>query len=258
MCTLIILNECIPDYPLVVAANRDERYDRKSSPPEARTLPGLNLICPTDDVRGGTWIGVADGGWFVGITNQDDGHHDDNKLSRGQLVRRMLTTPVHCEAAKVLAHVDPDHYNPFNLVFGRPGAMFLSRVLPGQAVTMDPLEPGVHAISNDCWGDRYKEKTEWARGMAWSLTMDPYVGDIETTMQRLMVTLASHFSHRHAKDDPFQSVCVHADEHCFGTVSSSLITVSNQGLVEYWFKEGPACQHTRLTLAGRLLPDSHE
>lgn len=257
MCTLIVLNECLPDYPLVVAANRDERYDRKSSPPEARTLPGLNVICPRDEVRGGTWIGVAQRGWFVGITNQDDGRHDEGKLSRGKLVEHLLLAGTHTVAAKILACVDPDHYNPFNLVFGRPGAMFLTRVLPGHDVEMEPMPLGINVVSNDCWTDRYKEKTDWARGMAWSLIFDPYVGDIEIAKTRLLVTLASHFSHRHSKSDPFQSVCVHADEHAFGTVSSSLITVSNQGLVEYWFKEGAACQHTRLTLAGRLLPLDH-
>jgi len=161
VCTLIILNEVTPGYPLIVAANRDEQYDRRSSPPVIRELPGLSLICPTDEVRGGTWIGVTDCGWFVGITNQDDGKHDDNKLSRGQLVRRLLTSPTHTEAAAVLAHVDPSQYNPFNLVFGRPGAMFLSRVLPGKPIEMEPLPTGVSAVSNDCWGDRYVEKTGW-------------------------------------------------------------------------------------------------
>jgi len=95
--------------------------------------------------------------------------------------------------------------------------------------------------------------------MAWSLTDEPTITDIVQVRSRLMTTLASHFSHRQAKDDPFQAVCVHADEHCFGTVSSSLITVSNQGLVEYWYKDGPACQHNPLTLVGRMArQETHE
>lgn len=259
MCTLIILNEVTPGYPLIVAANRDEQYGRSSSPPTTTDLPGLSVICPKDEVRGGTWIGVADCGWFVGITNQDDGKHDDNKLSRGQVVRRMLTSPTHAEAARVLASIDPNNYNPFNLVFGRPGAMFLSRILPGERVEMEPLPQGVSAVSNDCWGGRYAEKIGWARDMAWSMVDEPPVTDIVQVRSRLMGTLASHFAHRVAKDDPFQAVCVHADEHSFGTVSSSLITVSNQGLVEYWYKDGPACQHSPLTLVGRLLhQEPHE
>ena len=254
MCTLIILNEAREDYPLVVAANRDERYDRKSSPPEVETTAdGWSLIKPRDEEKGGTWMGVAQNGWFVGITNQDDGHHDEHKQSRGHVVDQVLRARGHCAAARVLATLDPDHYNPFNLVFGRPGSMFLTRVMPGQHIEMEPLPKGISVISNDCWGDRYKEKTEWAQRMAWSLTDDPPVEDFEEVKVRLMVTLASHFLHRVAKDDPFQAVCVHADEYSFGTRSSSLVTVSNQGVVEYWYKEGPACQLNQMTLAGHLL-----
>jgi len=253
MCTLIVLDEVVPGYPLIVAANRDELYGRRSLAPQLLTIPGRNYIAPIDEVRGGTWIGVGDGGWFVGITNQDDGHHDDNKLSRGQVVRQLLECGNHTAAARILSELNPKWFNPFNLVFGRPGAMFLTRVLEGQSVEMQPMPTGFNVISNDCWGDRYAEKTEWTKRMAWSLTMDPYVGDIQTVCTRLCITLASHFSHRQAKDDPFQAICVHADEHSFGTVSSSLITVSNQGVAEYWYKEGPACQQTSLTLAGRLL-----
>jgi uncharacterized protein with NRDE domain len=254
VCTLIILNEQVPDHPLIVAANRDERYGRKSRPPDQVTKANLvTLIMPHDDERGGTWMGVDQTGWFVGITNQDDGHHDEHKKSRGDVVLRVLGAGNHTIAARVLASLDPEDYNPFNLVFGRAGALFLTRVLPGQHIEMEPIPKGINVISNDCWGDRYAEKTDWAKRMAWSLTDDPPVDGIENIKARLLITLASHFSTRKAKDDPFQALCVHADEYAFGTRSTSLITVSNQGVVEYWYKEGPACQQTPLTLAGRLL-----
>jgi uncharacterized protein with NRDE domain len=253
VCTLIILNEQVEGYPLIVAANRDERYDRKSRPPDVTQKANLiSLIMPHDDERGGTWMGVDQTGWFVGITNQDDQHHDEHKKSRGDVVLRVLGAGNHTIAARVLASIDPEDYNPFNLVFGRPGAMFLTRVLPGNHIEMLPMPKGINVISNDCWGTRYAEKTDWAKRMTESLIDDPPV-PFEEVKTRLLVTLASHFSNRKAKDDPFQALCVHADEFAFGTRSTSLVTVSNQGVVEYWYKEGPACQHTPLTLAGRLL-----
>src|SRR5579863_6311932 len=143
MCTLIVLNECIDGYPLVVAANRDERYDRQSSPPDVVFNGKKSVIRPWDVERDGTWIGVAEDGWFVGITNQDDGKHDEHKLSRGQVISACLDAGGHTLAARVLACLDPTQYNPFNVVFGRPGAMFLTRVLPGQAIEMEPLPRGI-------------------------------------------------------------------------------------------------------------------
>ena len=252
MCTLIILNEQRVDYPLIVAANRDELYARKSRPPETHQIGGKTVITPLDEEKGGTWMGVAQDGWFVGITNQDDGKHDEHLSSRGKVVLAILNAGNHSAAARILAGLDPERFNPFNLIFGKPGAMFLTRVMTGHDIEMEPLPKGINVISNDCWGNRYAEKTEWAKRMAWSLTDDPPV-PFEDVRTRLLITLASHFNNRLAKDDPFQAVCVHADEHAFGTVSTSLITVSNQGVVEYWYKEGAACQQTSLTLAGRLL-----
>ena len=38
MCTLIALLGVVPGYPLLVAMNRDEAYDRPSLPPELRPV----------------------------------------------------------------------------------------------------------------------------------------------------------------------------------------------------------------------------
>jgi hypothetical protein len=59
--------------------------------------------------------------------------------------------------------------------------------------------------------------------------------------------------HASASVDPFQALCVHADDIEFGTRSTSIITVSNQGNVEYWYSEGRPCMSSGLTLGGSLL-----
>jgi len=251
MCTLVVLNEWVKDHPLVVAANRDERYDRKSSPPDKHLVNGKFIISPTDEEKGGTWMGVAQDGWFVSITNQDDGHHDEHMASRGKIVLAMLHAGEHSAAARVLASLDPVRYNPFNLVWGRPGSMFLTRVMPGEHIEMEPMPSGINVISNDCWGHKYDTKLDWAKRAAWSFTSDPPPeGGIEAIRRYLLLALSSH---RGCEADPFQALCVHADEYSFGTRSSSVVTVSNQGVVEYWYSEGPPCQSKGLTLAGSLL-----
>jgi len=253
MCTLILLNECVDGYPLVIAANRDERYNRRSRPPESVNCGEMTYLRPWDDEREGTWMGVAQDGWFVGLTNQDDGKHDSQALSRGKVVVDCLKARCHSQAARVLTNLDRPRYNPFNIVFGRPGAMFLTRVMPDTELEMLPMLPGITVVSNDCWGHQYDEKTEWAKGLVTSLVTDPAPGGIDVIRRYLLIAMGSHFESRCAKADPFQALCVHAEEHEFGTRSTSIITVSNEGNVEYWYSEGHPCQSGGLSLAGRLL-----
>lgn len=247
MCTLVILNEHLTSHPLVVAANRDERYNRKSRPPETHHVNGRTVIRPWDDEKDGTWMGIAQNGWFVGITNQDDGKHDSRLKSRGKIVDRALAGGNHRSVAGLLAGIDPCEYNPFNLVFGRPGALFLTRVYPGCHLEMEPLPKGISIISNDCIGTHYQCKLNHAHAMACAIEPEDSEADVTVKLMRLLS------SHDNAKDDPFQALCVHADDYCFGTRSTSVITVSNQGVVEYWYSEGPPCQNQGLMLAGTML-----
>lgn len=246
MCTLVVLNECVEGFPLVVAANRDERYDRRSCPPR---LQG-DIICPLDEEKGGTWMGVGPDGWFVGITNQDDGTHHTSAQSRGKVVKDCLEASCHSGVAKIIAKLDRSQYNPFNLVFGRPGAMMLCRVWEGRALEFEPLAPGIHVISNDCWGHLYDTKVERAFNVA--SRIDSRVS-IREASSALFQCLGAHCE---SVNDPFQSLCVHAEEHAFGTRSSSIITVSNEMEAEYWYSEGHPCQSTGMTLAARLPPRS--
>lgn len=240
MCTVVILNECIDGYPLIVAANRDERYDRKSSPPETHG----NVIRPWDDEKDGTWMGVRRDGWFVGITNQDDGMHDSHALSRGKVVSACLEVDNHHAIAKILKALDPSRYNPFNLVFGRPGVVFLARVKADHELELIPLEPGINIISNDCWGRQYDQKVARATQLAKNIKGQNII--------QVIVDLLTVMHDHDESEDPFQSLCVHAEEHAFGTRSTSIITVSNQKDVDYWYSEGHPCQSNLLLHVGHL------
>lgn len=236
MCTLIVLNECVAGYPLIVAANRDERYERRSRPPRLEN----NVICPLDEEAGGTWIGVGQDGWFVGITNQEDGRHLDDTLSRGSVVRDCLVAGNHCASAQALKALDLSRYNPFNIVFGRPGAMFLVRVMQGKELEMEPLLQGINVITNDCWGNLYSMKQRWARTLVIDMLVDP-PDNIDEIITDLRMVMSDHHGIQET-GDPFQSMCVHSEDSKFGTKSTSIITVSNEKDVGYWYSDGHQCQ----------------
>ena len=68
MCFIVLAHRHHPRYPLVVAANRDERRDRPSE--RAAPWPAQpSLVAGRDRKQGGTWLGITHDGRFSAVTN---------------------------------------------------------------------------------------------------------------------------------------------------------------------------------------------
>jgi uncharacterized protein with NRDE domain len=90
MCLILLAWQVHPDYPLVVAANRDEFFARSSAPagfwPESP-----DILAGHDLEAGGTWLGVSRSGRFAALTNyREGGKQRANAPSRGALVADFL------------------------------------------------------------------------------------------------------------------------------------------------------------------------
>lgn len=244
MCTIVVFNEHFKTHPLVVIFNRDESLDRPSQTPELRKDPVAH-IAGKDLLSGGTWAGVTDCGWFVAVTNQDDGHHIDEAPSRGLVVRDLLLMKSHSDVAVYLSKLDVDAYNPFNLVFGRPGAMFLCRVHHDLKLEFEPLEPGIYAFSNDhSTTGNYNRKLERAwSGAFLSEPSDNVEAELDYMLRESVLN-----NHEGSCASPHQAICVHDDKNRFGTQSSGAVTVSIDGDVKYYHSEGPACRSSGFKL----------
>ena len=70
MCLLAIQYQLVPEAPVLVAANREERYDRPSLPPAIQSGKP-RVLCGVDEQAGGTWLGVNQNGMFVAVANPD-------------------------------------------------------------------------------------------------------------------------------------------------------------------------------------------
>lgn len=180
-------------------------------------------------------MGAAQGGWFVGLTNQDAGPLLMDKKSRGHVVRDVLLLGDHRQATRYLAGLDPRDFNPFNLVFGRHGALFLCRVHHDRPIDLEIIPPGVTVVANDCSGtNKYRRREN--RACAGACALED--GDNEDTIvTKLENTLKSHDGGK----DPYQSLCVHDDARGFGTRSSSAVLISRDGDVDYFHSEGHLC-----------------
>ena len=117
MCLIFISFHHHPKYKLVVAANRDEFYDRKTAPAnywsdEPQILAGRDLEA------GGTWLGMSRSGKISMLTNyRDPKNIKPTAPSRGQLVSDYLKSSMTAEAYMKSVESGGKKYNGFNLVF---------------------------------------------------------------------------------------------------------------------------------------------
>ena len=150
MCLLIFAWQVEPSYPLIVGANRDERFDRpavsfcvlqESSP---RTLGGR------DELAGGTWLAVNEHGVVAGLTNRPSPEgRDPTKRSRGELP---LLLAEHGSAAAAVADMErrvrPSDYNPAWLLVGDRYSLYYLEFTASDTPTIHGLGPGIHILEN--------------------------------------------------------------------------------------------------------------
>src|SRR5512138_765289 len=120
MCTLAVALGVDRRWPVVVAANRDERLGRASDGWALRDgAGGVRFAAPADLVAGGTWIGVSARGVFAALTNYHaplEWYPDPDRRSRGEIVPLALAVDSASEARSKLAGAAAEGWNPFHLV----------------------------------------------------------------------------------------------------------------------------------------------
>jgi uncharacterized protein with NRDE domain len=145
MCLIVFAWHTHPDYPLVVAANRDEYLERPAAPahwwPEAP-----ELLAGRDLEAGGSWMGLTRGGRFAAITNyRDPSQRLAGAPSRGRLVRAALDSGDDTLATLRAIAADSPHYAGFNLLVSDGDSLGLHESTTG-AVRL--LEAGIYGLSN--------------------------------------------------------------------------------------------------------------
>jgi uncharacterized protein with NRDE domain len=184
MCTLIFWYRAFDDFRLIVAANRDERLDRPSAPPSVRQLSRRRVLCPTDGLAGGTWLGVNDRRVFAAITNRSWNPKQADRRSRGELVIEALNHDDAASAAKTIAALNPQRENAFHLAIADEKTAHLL-VCDGTTMTHRRLEPGIHIITERSFGAEPPAREFSIRNRVSALTEPP-------TDAFLIDLLASH------------------------------------------------------------------
>lgn len=145
MCLILVAWQVHPNYPLVVAANRDEFLSRPAAP-AAWWEDFPNIFAGRDLEAGGTWLGLTRSGRFAGLTNFRDPQRQRNgRPSRGTLVADFLVSAESTEAALARLLYEGPNYNAFNLLVSDGQTLGIYESEGGAALV---LEPGLYALSN--------------------------------------------------------------------------------------------------------------
>lgn len=145
MCIITFHYQQHPRYKLIVAANRDEFYQR---PTEAvhywqdhpEVLAGRDLQAM------GTWLGITKQGRFAALTNyRDPAEFHSQKRSRGAIVHNFLTGTMNAVDYLQVLEQEKDLYNGFNVVLGTVDELYY---YSNKENIIRKIPPGTHSISN--------------------------------------------------------------------------------------------------------------
>ncbi len=150
MCSLVILLRPGHDWPVILAANRDEMADRPWSPPARHWPDRKEVVAGIDRLAGGSWLGVNDHGVVAGILNRVNSLGPlPGRRSRGELVLEALDHADADAAAAALRSLDPGAYRSFNMVItDNRSAWWLRNLGHSQGwIEVHPLPPGLSMIT---------------------------------------------------------------------------------------------------------------
>jgi uncharacterized protein with NRDE domain len=148
MCLILLAFRAHPDYPLVVAANRDEVYARPTAP--ANWWEAAPHLLAGRDLRGGgTWLGITRSGRWAALTNyRDPADLAASGPSRGHLVAGYLRGEQPADDYLEALRPRAPAYAGFNLLAGDPGSLlWYSNRQPGGGGPR-LLGPGIYGVSN--------------------------------------------------------------------------------------------------------------
>lgn len=227
MCVLAILYNTIPGHPVLVAANRDEEYDRPSSPPsiqsgKPRILAGL------DQQHGGTWLGVNQHGMLVGASNRPRYYTPPTLRSRGLLCRDLLRTHSARQAVDLaMDELSANTYDGVNYLIADAESGWV--VHGGDDLNVVELEPGLNILANGDVNDPRDERVTLAKRLLTLQTLDSHVK---------FLAVASKVFARPASGPGRAGMVMRGEKR--GTVSSSLIALGKKPRdAFYQFSDGP-------------------
>jgi uncharacterized protein with NRDE domain len=233
MCLLLFAYKVHPAYPLVLAANRDESYQRATAP--AAFWSDHPLIYGGRDLEhGGSWLAITRGGRIAAVTNFRDPYAGKNGTrSRGDLVKNFLRGSQSPSEYVNRVSREAGVYNGFNLLAGDLEDLYY---FSNRGNRVAAITPGIHGLSNHLLNTPWP-KVEHGKRIVAELLRSP-TKDLATGLFDILAD-------RSIADDetlpdtgvglPRERLLSPAfiSSSNYGTRASTVVLIDNHGLVQF-------------------------
>jgi uncharacterized protein with NRDE domain len=232
MCLIALSYHQHPQYPLIIAANRDEHYERPTR--AARFWDDKPSILAGKDLQAdGTWLGITKQGQWSALTNyRDPSIQRQNPPSRGKLPLNFLQNSQQPENYLTNVQAYSEQFMGFNLLAGSISQLgYYSNTMN----EIQLLDPGLYALSNGLL-DTPWPKVERAKSQLHKLVTEDKIAE-EALFNLLQ-------DEREAPDEQLPDTGIPKDiekkvspifikSDGYGTRCSTVILVSSKGEVQF-------------------------
>lgn len=145
MCIIFFAYDSHPNYQLIVAANRDERYARPTKHAHFwHDEP--NILAGRDMEKLGSWLGITKTGRFAALTNfRNPTENRLNKKSRGTIVRNFLVSEQSPQQFLQELQQERTNYPGFNVLTADMNSLYYYSNYENK---IKQLTPGIYGLSN--------------------------------------------------------------------------------------------------------------
>jgi uncharacterized protein with NRDE domain len=241
MCLILFAWQSHAEYPLVVAANRDEFYARRTRP-ASWWGQAVSLLAGRDEEAGGTWLGINRRGRFAALTNvRAPNERNPHASSRGLLVLSALQTSLPLSPWLQDCASRAHSYNGFNLVVAEPLAAnspagaastvyLINRLDEGPRT----LAAGIYGLSNAFLDTPWPKVTRGVAGFACQVAqrVEPHAL-LDLMADRELVPDTDLPSTGVPKDWERALSAIQIRANGYGTRATTVLTVRRDGLVTF-------------------------
>lgn len=181
MCLILFAHQVHPNYPLVLAANRDESFARPTQQAGfwSDEDTGSEVLAGRDLQAGGTWLGLSKSGRFAAVTNIRDPSQTEKKpKSRGELTLKFLTSHQSAQDYAQSLTTQFDHFAGYNLLVSDGSTLYY---VNNFEKIIKRLEPGYYGLSNGILDSSWPKITTGKKSLQQLLASDLDAATLATT-----------------------------------------------------------------------------
>lgn len=231
MCLIAFAWDCHAKYKLIIAANRDEFYERPSAQ-ASFWKDSPNIFAGRDLLAAGTWMGISKNGKLGALTNYRDVKDiRKDSRSRGDIIPRFLAENNDPKTFTEKLNSYSSEYNGFNFLASDFKTMTHYSNYQGK---LNKIDPGIHGLSNAFlntpWPKVNSLKESFRKEISKKFTHEQIFNLLsnedtydESRLPRTGVPLEW--------EKALSAVCIRSEK--YGTCSSTVITVSRTGEVDF-------------------------